>query len=131
MERLPSARSAALEHKPGMMDDVVVDGRGVAEQQRRPYVRTRDRRMTREQPVGAVRATVGRRFDESIDRIGERERHFFDVIAKRVPGGEAVLPREGELRVVEGERARRFLRAKLAQPLFRLSLELIEVRALG
>ena len=118
----------------------------------RGEVRARDPRMEREQPLGAIGATVGRRLDEQVHGGAEFERELLDALAQRVPGVESMLARDDRLRVVERERPSRqigvgragerredaescegggVVRAGGAQQIFRLPLELLEIRALG
>jgi hypothetical protein len=108
--------------------------------------------MEREQPLGPIRAAVGRRLDEEIHGGAELERQFLDAFAQLVPRVESVFARDDRLRVVQGQRAPRqigvggagerrqdaesregagVVGAGGAQQIFRLPLELIEIRALG
>ena len=84
--------------------------RRVAEQQLRGEVRARDPRMEREQPLGAIGSTVGRRLDEHVHGRAEVEDQLLDALAQRVPGVEPVLARDDRLRVVERERPSRQIR---------------------
>ena len=108
--------------------------------------------MQREQALCAIGAAVGRRFDEPVRGGAEFERELLYALAKGVPRVEAVLARDDRLRVVEPERRAReigvgmarerrqgaesrecvgVVGARGAQQIFRLPLELIEIRALG
>ena len=136
----------------GSFGEAPLDGLGIADDQRRVEVRARDPRMQREQALGAIGSTVGRRFDELIRGGAEFERELLDALAKGVPRVEPVLARDDRLRVVQPERRaleicvgvvreRRqdaesrecggVMGARGAQQIFRLPLELVEIRALG
>ena len=53
--------------------------------------------------LGAIRAAVGSRLDEFVDRGREFEREFFDTLAQGVPRIESVFAGDHRLRVVQCE----------------------------
>jgi hypothetical protein len=108
--------------------------------------------MKRKEALCAIRPPVGRGLDERVRRGTEFERDLLDPLAKGVPRVEPVLARDHRLRVVEPQRRaleigmgmvreRRqdaesrecvgVVGAGGAQQIFRLPLQLIEIRALG
>src|SRR5262249_27231196 len=94
VQRSPAARPAALGGESGVLDKARLDCRGVAEEQGGVDVRARDSRMPREQPLGAIASTIGRRLDEVIHSGAEFERQFLDALAQGIPRVESMFARD-------------------------------------
>src|SRR5262249_48299385 len=129
-----------------------LDRVGVAEEQRRVEIRVRDAWMEREEPLGALGATIGCRLNELLQCGAELQGQLLDALTEGIPRVESMLARDHRLRVVRREgaarqigvrgvsecgedaesRARRgFVRARGAEQVLRLPLELLEIGALG
>ena len=108
--------------------------------------------MQREQALCAIGSIVGRGFDERVRGGTEFERELLYTLAKCIPRIETVLACDGRLRVVQPERCALeicvgmvreggqdansrecvgVMGLRRAQQIFRLSLQLVEIRAVG
>src|SRR6185437_9029424 len=114
-------------------------------------VGARDSRMHVEHPFSAVTTTTGSGGNELIDRSGKVERDRLHVFAEIIPRHEAELARDDRLRIVKcecacdsvirlrGECGERVCAGEGGgivlphgvQEIFRLPLELVEIRPLG
>jgi hypothetical protein len=129
-----------------------LDTRDIAEEERCVEACLGNARMEREQSFGAIRLHFGGSVNELLDGGIQRERQFLDALDERIPRWKAQLTRDHGLGVVERDgRDERFIidAARIggqaaetregvgvpdlggAQQVFRLALELPEVRALG
>ena len=160
MQRLPAAWAAAVKGMSRVfgkspfdkLRTAPFDRSSVADDQCRVEVGARHARMQREQTLCAIGSPVGRGFDERVRSGAEFEREFFHTFAKGVPRVEAVLACDDRLRIVERKRRAREISvgmarerrqdaeprecvgvvgARGAQQIFRLPLQVVEIRAVG